>query len=223
MADDGTHLHEPDDHLIERLHALGPVLDQLYDDAADPAPPNTGLRHPPRRRRRGDKRRTLVGAAVFVLLAAAVVASVLARDDTSSVTSDQTTTTTTVADTELASLVSTRIDDVKRCGGALPPDQWPGEWPAGWAQVGSHTCSVGWVEAGVETVRPLPVYDTPAVADGAPPVAWWSPSTGWIVAEEYDDPDFDLARYRAAYSAALEARGEDPDQLPTDGTYYAKP
>ena len=222
MADDGTPLHEPDDGLIERLHALGPVLDRLYDDAAEPAPPSTGLRHPPRRRRRGSRRRALAAAAIVVLLAAGVAASVLARDDTSSITSDQTTTTTTIADAELASLVSTRIEDLKTCGIVSRPDEWPEEWPAGWAQVGAHTCAVGWVEAGVETVRPLPVYGEPA-AGGTTPIAWWSPSTGWIDAEEFDDPDFDLARYRAAYSAALEAQGDDPDQLPTDGTYHAKP
>ena len=224
MTDNHTPLHESDDELIDRLRALGPVLDQLTEDAARNDPPaggGTGLRHAPRHRSRGDRRRSLVTAAIAVLLAGALGLAVLGRDDSSSITSDQTTTTTTVADAELAALVSTRIDDVKSCGAATPPDQWQSEWPAGWAQVGSHTCKMGWVEAGAETVRPIPVYASALTADQDPPIAWWSPSTGWIDVAEYDDPDFDLARYRAAYSAELEARGEDPNQIPDDGTYFA--
>jgi len=200
------------DRLIERLAALGPVLDDLYDEAAAsgdapaPAPDGHGLRQPPRGRRTAKPRRRALAAAAILLVAAAGIAIVANSRSAETITSDQTTTSTVVApDDELAALVATRVDGMEICGPAPAEADWPRPWPQGWKLVNAPNCDLGWVRAGGEAVQPLPVYTDAGVGD---PIAYWSPSTGWITLQEYDDPGFDIGRYRAAYQAEVESRSK---------------
>jgi hypothetical protein len=71
--------------------------------------------------------------------------------------------------------------------------------------VGSPACDTAYVEDPQGATEPVPVFVEPEVTT---PIAYWSTATGWIDATEYDDPAFDLDRYRAAYRAELETRGE---------------
>jgi len=206
-----------DDQLLERLAAAGPVLDDLYAQAAavdDGAPAllpvpdgGHGLRRPSRRSRSPRSRgRAVVAAAVLLLAAVGSIVVWAGRDDHQNITTDQTTTTTEFEPSaELAALVDERVDGMETCGPVFTEDDWPREWPQGWKMVGAPDCWTGWVRADAEAVQPIAVVDDPQ-AEEPKQIAWWSPSTGWITLEEFDDPDFDLAEYRAAYEAELASR-----------------
>lgn len=200
------------DRLIERLAALGPVLDDLYDEAASsgdaqpPTPGEHGLRRPPRRRRASAPRRRALAAAAILLVLAAGAAIVAAGRDGDTITTGQTTTTTEFTPSaELAALVADRVDGMETCGPAPTKDEWQGTWPKGWKLVNASDCELGWVQVDVETVRPVPVF---ADAKVGSPKGYWSPSTGWITLEEYTDPEFDIGQYRAAYQAELDSRSD---------------
>lgn len=197
------------DRLIERLAALGPVLDDLYEEAAadgdapPPEPSDLGLRRAPRHRRSKPRRRALAAAAILLVVAAGIAVLATGRSQ-ETITTDQTTTTTEFEPSaQLASLVRNRINGLASCPPTPTEDDWPTPWPEGWMIVGAPNCDYGWVDATDEAVRPVPVYREAEVGD---PLAYWSPSTGWIPVEEYDDPTFDLGQYRAAYQAELAAR-----------------
>ncbi|WP_421118110.1 hypothetical protein ACE2AJ_11970 [Aquihabitans daechungensis] len=198
-----------DDQLLERLRALGPVLDDLTREAEDAGgldADGTGRRGQDRRRRPADRRRTLAAAAAVVLIIAGAIGIVaVVADEGETVRTDQpATTTTTESAAALEARVAERIDGVERCGPLPTREQVPVPWPAGWEMVGSPECATAYVED-PSTTKPVPVYLEPEITT---PIAFWSEATGWIDATEYRDPAFDLERYRAAYQAGLEARDD---------------
>ncbi len=194
--------HPDDDQLLERLRALGPVLDDLTREAMDDGSPRAAGDD----RRGPDRYRRLVAAAAVVLLivSAIGIAALVSRDDeTVRANQPKTTTTTAQSDAALAALVAQRIDATEQCGPLPTRDQVPVPWPKSWDMVGSPECDTAYVKDPSRTASPLPVYLEPKAST---PVAYWSAATGWIDATEYRDPAFDLERYRAAYRAELDAR-----------------
>jgi hypothetical protein len=199
-----------EDRLIERLAALGPVLDGLYEEAATgdaptPAPRDPGLRHRPRHRSSQPRRRALAAAAIVLVIAAGAAIIATGRSKETVQTDTTTTTAAPATDAQLQALVANRLDAMESCGPVPTEADWPRPWPDGWKLVGSSDCDLGWLQVGVEAVQPVPVYADAKVGE---PKAYWSTSTGWITLDEYRDPDFDVAAYRAAYQAALKERGQ---------------
>lgn len=215
---DDTTPNPEDQELLDRLAAAGPVLDQLYAEAAEgidgaPAPsPGSdhphGLRRPNRRRTSRSRGRAVATVAIVLLVVVGAIAAVMAgRDRQENITTDQTTTTTEfVPSPELAALVQERVDAIDTCGPAPTEDEWPRPWPDGFKLVVAPNCDTGWTDEDDEAVQPIPVVADPDKPDDDP-IAYWSPSTGWIPIEEWEDPDFDLADYRAAFEAEVDSRG----------------
>jgi hypothetical protein len=190
-----------DDQLLERLRALGPVLDDLAAEAGANAAGTGGSTVP----RRPDRRPALAAAAVVLLIAGLIAITVVRSRADGTLHADQGKATTTIeSDRSLARRIAGRIDDAERCGPMPTRDQVPVPWPDGWDIVGSPECATAYVEDPADTTAPVPVYLEPRATT---PIAYWSAGTGWIDAAEYEDPAFDLERYRAAYQAELDARG----------------
>lgn len=191
--------HDHDD-VLDRLAAAGPVLDDLYRDAADGH--SRRGRHAAHRRGR---RAIAVAAAVLAIAAVAVVATLASSDDPETMRTDDPTTSTTIpTDAQLTAIVATRLDGMRQCGPLPERDQVPVTWPADWELVSSPECLTGYV-AHVDPPDPVPVYAQPRQGD---PIAYWSPDTGWIAIAEYRDDGFDLDRYRAAYQAEVARRAD---------------
>lgn len=193
----------PDDRLLERLAALGPVLDDLTleADARRGRGPGHG-------RRPSGNRAVLAVAAVIVVIAAVAGLVALLADDggnTMVSTPGKRTTTTESADA-LAARVAERVRRAERCGPLPTREQVPVPWPEDWAMVQSSDCDTAYVQDPGTATDPVPVYVEPVVTE---PVAYWSEQTGWIDATEYRSSTFDLARYRRAYQAALRDQQAD--------------
>jgi hypothetical protein len=190
-----------DDRLLERLAALGPVLDELTSEADLRRGRGGGQRRPPA------GRRLLVAAAAILVLAVGAIgiAALTAHDggDTAVVADQGRTTTTTEPDAAFRARIADRVLREDGCGPLPTRDQIPAPWPDDWQMVGSPDCDTAYVQDPGSDRDPVPVYVEPKVTK---PVAYWSEDTGWIDLDEYRSPTFDLARYRAAYQAALKAR-----------------
>jgi hypothetical protein len=190
-----------DDRLLERLAALGPVLDRLTSEAdVDRGRGGGGRERPPARRR------VLAAAAAIVLLVVGAIGivAVTSDDGGDAVVADQGKTTTTIeSDAALRVRVADRVLREEGCGPLPTRDQIPAPWPKDWEMVGSPDCDTAYVQDPGKDRDPVPVYVEPKVTE---PVAYWSEDTGWIDLAEYRSPTFDLARYRAAYQAAVKAK-----------------
>jgi hypothetical protein len=194
----------PNDQLLDRLAALGPVLDDLTREVEDRR--DRGERHG---RQPGRDRAMLAVAAVILVVAALAGLVALFADDggDTMVASPTKATTTTEPETALSARVAERLRNAERCGPLPSREQVPVPWPEGWEMVQSSDCDTAYVQDPGTSTDPVPVYVEPKVTE---PVAYWSEQTGWIDAAEYGSPSFDLARYRRAYQAALQ-------EQPTDG------
>jgi hypothetical protein len=198
-----------DDRLLDRLAAAGPVLDDLYLDATDPA--STTDRHrrhrtAPRRPRhaRSHGHRTLVTlVALFIAIGGflgAVTLSGGGSDPGTVLSSTPNSSTTTQSDAQIRSQVKDRIEEVVACG----PTRLVGDWPAGWAMVGpGPDCETGFVTDPSGKQALVAIYPTPTETD---PIGYWSPVIGWLPLDVAEAPGFDLDRYVAAYKAALADR-----------------
>lgn len=190
-----------DDRLLERLSALGPVLDDLTREADE----RQGRGGGHGRARPPARHRALVAVAAVVLLVAGVVGLlVLGSDGGDTVTADEPrTTTTTESDAAFSARLAERARRTEQCGPVLTRDQVPTPWPEGWQMVMGPDCATGYVQTPKDGARPVPIYVEPEITEA---VGYWSEATGWIDVAEYRDPSFDLARYRAVYQAAVEAQ-----------------
>lgn len=193
----------PDDQLLERLAALGPVLDDLTREADA----RRGRGEHRGRRPSGNRAILAVAAIILVVAALAGLVALLADDGGDTIVSNPgKTTTTTESDVALAARVAERVRRAERCGPLPTREQVPVPWPEDWAMVQSSDCDTAYVQDPGTSTAPVPVYVEPVVTE---PVAYWSEQTGWIDATEYRSASFDLARYRRAYQAALRDRQAD--------------